>query len=243
MEKNNKKWFVSWFDTDFYHTLYKNRNDEEAQQFMDTLTSYLNVPEYGKTLDVACGKGRHSLYLNKLGYDVTGIDLSENSIEYAKQFENEHLHFHRHDMREPFEGKYDGIFNLFTSFGYFEDKNDNYKTVKSIIESLNETGLAVIDFLNAEYVKNNLVEREVKTIDGIEFHLHRFVENNVICKDIDFAHEGEEYHFEERVQALNLSDFEEYINKSGGYLLDVFGDYKLNKYNPEKSPRLLMIFK
>ncbi len=47
-------------------------------------------------LDLACGKGRHSITLNKLGFDVLGIDLSEESITYAKQFENEYLKFEKH---------------------------------------------------------------------------------------------------------------------------------------------------
>ena len=83
MTKDTTQWFTSWFDTPYYHTLYKDRNHSEAQVFMDNLTNYLNVPEHGEILDLACGKGRHSIYLNSLGYNVTGVDLSENSIEYA----------------------------------------------------------------------------------------------------------------------------------------------------------------
>ena len=122
-------WFESWFDTKYYHILYKERNDEEAQLLMDNLTHYLNLPEDAKILDLACGKGRHAIYLNSLGFDVTGIDLSENSIKEASQFANEKLHFKVHDMRETCNEKYDAIFNLFTSFGYFEDDTDNYKTI------------------------------------------------------------------------------------------------------------------
>ena len=64
--KNSENWFSTWFDTPYYHILYKNRNDEEAQTFMDNITHYLNMPENGTILDLACGKGRHSIYLNKL---------------------------------------------------------------------------------------------------------------------------------------------------------------------------------
>lgn len=80
MNKDTTTWFTSWFDTPFYHILYKDRDDTEAQHFMDKLTGYLNIPEGGSILDLACGKGRHSIYLNSLGFDVTGADLSENSI-------------------------------------------------------------------------------------------------------------------------------------------------------------------
>ena len=77
---NSESWFTSWFDTPYYHILYKDRDDKEAQIFMDNIVHYLNLPEEAKILDLACGKGRHSIYLNKLGYNVTGVDLSENSI-------------------------------------------------------------------------------------------------------------------------------------------------------------------
>ena len=137
MIQDNTKWFSSWFDTPFYHILYKDRNDKEAHAFMDTLTHYLNFPENGTILDLACGKGRHSLYLNTLGYNVTGVDLSENSINFAKQFENETLRFKVHDMCVPFGEKFDGVFNLFTSFGYFDDDEDNLNTIKAIKTNLN----------------------------------------------------------------------------------------------------------
>ena len=95
----DNSWYASWFDTPYYHILYKDRDYEEAQAFMDNITQYLNLEQGAKVLDLACGKGRHSLYLNKLGYDVTGADLSANSIAEASKYENKTLHFRIHDMR------------------------------------------------------------------------------------------------------------------------------------------------
>ncbi len=110
MELAENRWFTSWFDTPYYHILYKNRGDEEARDFMQNLVNFLKLPIGASILDLACGKGRHSVYLNKLGYDVTGVDLSGNSISYAKQFENETLHFHTHCMCDPLEQKFDAVF-------------------------------------------------------------------------------------------------------------------------------------
>ena len=236
-------WFESWFDTEYYHILYKERNDEEAQLLMDNLTHYLNLPEEAKILDLACGKGRHAIYLNSLDYDVTGADLSENSIAEASKFANDKLHFKVHDMREPFEEKYDAIFNLFTSFGYFDDDADNYKTIKAIHNSLTETGFAVIDFMNVDYVLENLVANEIKTVDGIDFHIKRYLKDGHIYKEIDFEDKGEKFHFTEKVQALRLEDFEKMMEEAGIYLLDIFGDYKLRKFFKTQSERLIMIFK
>lgn len=243
MQKDTANWFASWFDTPYYHILYKDRDYAEAQHFMDNLTHYLNLPEDAKILDLACGKGRHSVYLNQLGFDVTGADLSENSITAASEFTNEKLHFKVHDMREPFEEKFDAVFNLFTSFGYFESDDDNLTTLKAIKESLTEYGFAVIDFMNVNYIINNLVPEEVKTVEGIAFHIKRYVKDNHIFKEIDFEDKGQKFHFTEKVKALTLDDFEQMMEEAGIFLLDVFGDYKLRKFFKNDSERLIMIFK
>jgi SAM-dependent methyltransferase len=242
-DHENYTWYASWFDTPYYHILYKDRDYAEAQLFMDNITNYLNLPENAKILDLACGKGRHSVYLNQLGFDVTGADLSENSIKEAAQFSNEKLHFVVHDMREPFYDKFDAIFNLFTSFGYFENDSDNLKTLVSIKESLSEYGFAVIDFMNAQHVIDNLVPAETKTVDDIDFHIKRFYIDGHIYKEIDFEDKGKKYHFTEKVQAIMLEDFEAMMEDAGIHLLDIFGDYKLRKFSKKDSERLIMIFK
>lgn len=241
--KSTKNWFVSWFDSPYYHILYKDRNYREAQLFIDNITHYLNLPEKATVLDLACGKGRHSIYLNQLGFEVTGADLSENSIEEAKINTNETLHFEIHDMRKPFENKFDAIFNLFTSFGYFENEEDNLTTLKSIKDSLTEYGFAVIDFMNVTHVINTLVPLETKTVEGIDFHIKRYEKEGYIFKEIDFRDQGENFHFIEKVKALTLHDFENLMEEAGIYLLDIFGDYKLKKFHKTESERLIMIFK
>ncbi|MBC2846749.1 class I SAM-dependent methyltransferase [Winogradskyella flava] len=243
MTKSTKQWYASWFDTPFYHILYKDRDYTEAQAFMDNLTNYLNIPEHGKILDLACGKGRHSIYLNTLGYNVTGVDLSEQSINHAKQYENESLKFDVHDMTKPYPDTFDAVFNLFTSFGYFEDDICNLKTIAAIKEELNEFGFGVIDFMNVNYVMDNLIPEDVKTVDGIGFHQKRSLEDGYIVKDIRFNVDDLEYQFQERVKALTLEDFKNLFEKAGVHLLDIFGDYKLRKYHKDKSERLIMIFK
>ena len=238
-----KMWYSSWFDTPYYHILYKERNYREAQIFMDNLTHYLNLPEKAKVLDLACGKGRHSIYLNQLGFDVLGADLSENSIAEANKNANDTLHFKVHDMREPFEEKYDAIFNLFTSFGYFENDKDNLTTLKAIKASLSEYGFAAIDFMNVNQVVNTLVPEEIKVVDEIEFHIKRYLKDGHIYKEIDFEDKGQKFHFTEMVKALTLQDFELLMEEAGIYLLDIFGDYKLKKFHKTESERLIMIFK
>ena len=78
-------WFTSWFDSLYYHTLYKNRDEKEAQAFIDNLVAHLQIKKGSKLIDIACGKGRHAKYFNQKGMDVVGVDLSPNSISAAKK--------------------------------------------------------------------------------------------------------------------------------------------------------------
>lgn len=243
LPQQTENWFETWFDSKYYHILYKNRDEIEAEQFMDNLTHYLNLPEEAKILDLACGKGRHAIYLNQLGYDVTGVDLSENSIQEAAKASTNTLRFKVHDMRIKTEEKYDAVFNLFTSFGYFENEEDNFKTLLAIKESLTEYGFAVIDFMNTNYVLDNLVAKEVKSVDGIDFHIKRYTKDGHIFKEIDFEDDNKKFHFTEKVRALTLADFETMMEKADIFLLDIFGDYKLRKFFKSDSERLIMIFK
>jgi cyclopropane fatty-acyl-phospholipid synthase-like methyltransferase len=141
-----KEWFSYWFDTPYYHILYKDRDDTDARIFMQNITSFLKLPNQTHILDLACGKGRHAVFLNSLGYTVTGVDLSENSILSASSKANDRLNFKVHDMRDSFSEKYDAIFNLFTSFGYFEDDAIDIKIVQNIKEGLHTNGMQSLIF-------------------------------------------------------------------------------------------------
>jgi 2-polyprenyl-3-methyl-5-hydroxy-6-metoxy-1,4-benzoquinol methylase len=79
-------WFKDWFNTPYYHQLYFKRDEKEAAAFIDQLIDYLKPPPGSSMLDVACGKGRHSIQLASKGFDVTGIDLSEDSIAEANRY-------------------------------------------------------------------------------------------------------------------------------------------------------------
>jgi len=243
MQKDTENWFVSWFDTPYYHILYKERDDDEAGVFMKNLTNFLSLSKNAEILDLACGKGRHARYLNKMGFNVTGIDLSPSSIAHAKQFEKEGLQFKVHDMCLPFPKKFDAVFNLFTSFGYFENEQDNLRTIKAIKAELKSNGLGVIDFMNASFVKNNLVPSETKTIEGISFTIKRSIKDGYIIKEIYFENNNEAFNYIEKVKAISLSDFKAYFKKAGVELLYQFGDYQLNPFDEETSNRLILIFR
>lgn len=234
-------WFSSWFDTPYYHTLYKHRNDADAQLFMQNITNYLTLPENAHIADLPCGKGRHSIYLNSLGYKVTGGDLSKNSIDHAKQFENDNLSFEVWDMRKSLELKYDAVFNLFTSFGYFDDDKEDILVLEGMKSGLKEGAFLVLDFLNVIKVKENLVRKETKTVDHITFHIEREIKEGFILKHISFEDNNQQYNYTEKVKFLDFAKMKHYFDKVGLTIIDIFGDYNLNTFDEKNSSRLILV--
>lgn len=236
-------WFTDWFNTPYYHILYKDRNDEEAQLFIQNITSFLSLPKSTHILDLPCGKGRHSIFLNSLGFKVTGGDLAKNSILAAKKFENDSLSFKVHDMRKAFKNKYDAVFNLFTSFGYFDEDAEDILILKNIKNGLRKDGVFVFDFLNAQFVKDNLVAEETKVVDNITFHIKREIINGFILKHISFFAEGKNHTYTERVKYLDIEKMTSYFEKVGFTIKNIFGDYNLNTFDSKKSNRLILVAK
>lgn len=237
------EWFVDWFDSPYYHLLYNHRNYAEADAFIDQLSSHLHLPTGSKIWDLACGKGRHSLALAKLGFDVTGTDLSKSSIAEASKQNNQHLRFVVHDMRLPFEeDRFDAVFNLFTSIGYFSDMKDNQRVFDHVYAALKPGGLLVIDFLNAEkFCDFNSAEYEEKRGDLV-FRIKKQKKGSAIVKRIEFEADAKHYFFEEQVSLLRLSDFEAFAQKAGFKTAALYGNYQLQPYLPAESERLILHF-
>jgi SAM-dependent methyltransferase len=235
------KWFETWFDSKYYHILYKHRDEQEAIKFLDNITQYLNITK-GKILDVGCGKGRHAKYFNELGFNVVGIDLSLNSIAKAKLNETQNLKFYKFDMRNVFkENSFNLVTNLFTSFGYFDNSLDEQKTINAMVKNLKKDGILIIDFMNVKKIINNLVSKESKKINSVEFDITRELKDNYILKNITINDQDISLKFQEKVHALTLIDFSEMLQKASMSIVDIFGNYNLDNFNASQSERLILI--
>lgn len=241
-------WFQTWFNTPYYHILYSDRNYEEAEHFITLLLQDLKIPEGSKIIDLACGKGRHSVFLNKKGFDVLGLDLSKESIKHNRKSENNTLKFKVHDMRNEIfphvsAEKVDAVFNLFTSFGYFDSPEEDRKIFQSINNVLLPGGFFVLDFLNEKWVKNTLVPEEKLVKQGIEFKIKKKIENQFVIKDIHFTAEDKEHHYYERVKLHSPETIKEYAAELGLETVKTYGDYSLGEYDAETSPRCISVFR
>ncbi len=245
MQQEN--WFKNWFNSPEYHALYSNRDEGEASNFINNIITHLQPISKSKMLDVACGKGRHSKALAELGYNVTGIDLAEQSIQEAKQVENENLQFFTHDMRLPFWINYfDIAFNLFTSFGYFKTQREHNNAIRTIAQSLKPNGILVIDYLNVHYQEKKLEKFAEKQVNQTKFQITKWHTESHFIKQIQIIHpkNGIPRHLStERVAKFSLGDFVEMLGFQNLQIQEVFGNYNLGKYDINESPRMIIIAK
>ncbi len=241
-----KSWFEDWFSSPYYHQLYFKRNKKEAADFIDKLIVYLEPNQGVYMLDVACGRGRHSIQLASKGFDVTGIDLSKNNILDAKESENDRLHFFKHDMRLPFWINYfDYAFNFFTSFGYFDTRREHDNVMRTIAQSLKPGGVFTIDYLNVHYEDDNFLPQSELEIEGVKYTIRKSFDETHFYNEILIEEKNLEKPliFREKVARLSLGDLTEMLAYQHMQVQEVFGDYNFSNYDVKRSPRLIMTAK
>ena len=237
-------WYKDWFNSPFYHKLYFDRDEKEAEAFITKLVGHLHPCPASHMLDVACGKGRHSKTLASLGFIVTGIDISPDSIAFAKKFESDNLEFYVHDMRLPFRGNYfDYAFNFFTSFGYFKTRREHDDAIRTIAKSLKPGGSFVIDYLNVHYAESHIQHNEEKQVNGTLYKILRWHDEDHFFKKIIVEDPSlkQPLVYTEKVAKFSLGDFTEMLAFQGMQVQEVFGDYQFHKYDVQKTPRLIVI--
>lgn len=245
-------WFKDSFGED-YKIVYRHRNRVNAEREICSMMKWMDLKPAAAVLDIGCGTGRHAHALKSLGYRVTGLDLSEVLLSEARLSDDKgQVVWINGDMRElPFEDNtFDATVNLFTSFGYFDDYNDNIKVLKEIRRVLKPEGRFLIDFLNPMDLKCNLVPASdrVDEPSGLHISEKRSIEGDFVVKKIEVkplaehtGHIGQIRHYEERVRLINLDQFREMLKQAGLALDTIYGDYEGGPYQADTSKRLILL--
>lgn len=238
-----KAWYADWFDRSEYHLVYKARDDADARKLEALIHRVTGLPIGARILDMACGRGRHSRLLAERGYHVTGIDLSQASIADARSMAARlglEIDFQTGDMRDAAcEACFEMVVNLFTSFGYFENKADDQRAIDAMAGSLVARGWLVQDFLNADYVVANLVPSDERREGDLIIKQRRWVESGRLRKSITLEEYGESKVFHESVRLLGVDDFKRFYAAAGLEIVHIFGDYDGASFGDD-APRLIL---
>ncbi len=238
-------WYEDWFWSDAYAVVYNHRDEEDAKRLVNLIEREIDPVPNAHIVDVACGRGRHARILARRGYRVTGIDLSEEAIAEARTEAaagglEANTFFTVRDMRIPAcHDCADGVVNLFTSFGYFEDDTENQRALRAMASALRPEGWFLQDYLNAPLVADSLGSSRRVTENGLTIHQDRWMEDGRVNKEITIEHDEGTETFHESVRLYTLDDLKEMYAAVGLRPVNLFGDYDGGDYTPE-SPRLLL---
>ncbi|PSQ79646.1 MAG: class I SAM-dependent methyltransferase [Bacteroidetes bacterium QS_1_63_11] len=239
-------WYEDWFWSDAYTQVYHHRDEAEAERLVDLIQREINPSPTAHILDVGCGRGRHARVLARRGHRVTGVDLSDAAIAEARSAAADEglddiTSFQVGDMRDSVcEDCADGVVNLFTSFGYFQDDAENEQALRAMTTALRPGGWFLQDFLNAPVVADSMGPSTHETENGRTIHQDRWIEDGRVNKEIIIEHADGAETFHESVRLYTLYDLKEMYAAVGLELMTSFGSYDGDDYAPDESPRLLL---
>ena len=237
-------WYDTWFGSDAYEIVYRHRDADEARLVIDLVEQCASPSPDARILDVGCGRGRHTLEVARRGYNATGIDLSEGSIRKARsQAATEGLDttFAVQDMRDSYcDGCMDGVINLFTTFGYFDDDAESQRAIKAMATALRSEGWIVQDFLNPPQVARTLVERDQQQRNGVQIVQERWIEDGRVHKAVHLDDGTRSETFRESVRLFTRDDFANMYAEADLAIEQVFGDYDGGSHDA-MSPRTILL--
>lgn len=229
-------WFEHWFG-DEYLRLYPHRDETDASQAIDLIAAHMDGRPVDAVLDLACGAGRHARLLCDRWWTV-GLDLSSALLRVARR-ESPDAPYVRADMRElPFAAEsFDLAVNLFTSFGYFEDDLAHAQVLKCVGAATRRGGTFVLDFLNPDEVRRNLVAYDERVVGGAKVEQLRAISTDRKYIEKTIRVRGREYL--ERVRLFSRAELEAMLASAGLDVVARAGDYTGAAWTEDSSRTIL----
>jgi SAM-dependent methyltransferase len=244
-------WYEGAFDRTWLR-IYAHRSDEAADREAGAAIALLGLRPGARVLDIACGGGRHARGFASRGMRVTGVDLSADLIEFARE-RSPYLpgkpDYLRWDARRlPFVAQFDAAVSMFTSFGYFDTPDDDVAIFRSAARALVRGGQFLLDFLNEAEVRANLVAEEEKDLGTVRVRLRRRIGETpygpAVFKHVEACDRDTgvvQAQFEERVRLYTREELDQMLAAAGLVptgepLGDVFGA----PFGPD-APRLVRV--
>lgn len=240
------EWYKDWFASEEYLDVYAHRNKSDAETLLSLIKKNISFKHGDKVLDAACGTGRFSNLFAKEGFDVTSFDLSYQLLRIANNKSNEeHLKvkYFRSDIRKvPLKSSFYLVLNMFTSFGYFNTDEENFSFIRKANKLLEENGVFIFDYLNKNYVFNNLISKSQKEINEKKIIEERRILNNRVEKKITIETKLGKKIFHESVLMYSKREIIDGFSSCGFKVHKIFGDYMGSNFNEKTSNSLLIFF-
>jgi SAM-dependent methyltransferase len=222
----------AWFETIFderYPELF-GPLEGNAENEVDEIIDLLALQPGSAVEDLGCGRGRHAIPLARRGFAVTGVDLSEKMLGIARtraRKEGVAVEWVREDMRvfrRP--GTFDLCLSLFTSFGYFNDE-ENQKVLDNVGMSLKEGGILLLDLRNAEKGLSRLEDGD-QTIEVPSGKLRMSIRFNhctmrATAEHVLFRQDGIRISSTFDVRVYSIDELEAMLRIAGMRVKDIFG--------------------
>ena len=239
------EWWREFFGEDYFR-LYS-FEPEEAEAHADFLEDRVPLSPRHRILDLCCGHGRHLVELQKRGYQVTGLDLSDSQLTRAQRAaaaEELPVRVVRADVRfVPFNNAFDVVLNLFTAFGYFDD-DGNEKVIAEVADSLKPHGVFVLDLPNLVYTIKHLREQGWREdpqtgqliLEEFERDLlrSRLISRKVVLVD------GRRKEYSFSLREYTFAELHRMLAAHGLAVKEVYGDFAGEPLT-EGSPRMIIL--
>ena len=244
----NPDWPVAFFDDDYLRIYRPQFTPERTAAETRFIADSLRAPAGGDVLDLACGVGRHAIGMARLGFNVTGLDFNPRYLEIAAAdaaAAGVRVTWRTGDMRAlGFERAFDAVYSYFTSFGYFDD-DENEQVLAGIAKALRPGGSVLLEMANRDRLLTHPQERTwSQREDGallMEEITLEWVSSRVISRQhlID-PHGGTQVTKEFSLRTYTCAELSALLRHQGLHVRAVFGDAEGKPYVPD-SRRLVIV--
>ncbi len=209
----------------------------EAVTEVNAIIRLLGIEPGDSVLDLGCGVGRHSLELARRGFRVTGVDRTVPYLTQARQkaeAEGLDIEFTHEDMRRfSRPGTFDAAINMFTSFSYFEDPDEDRRVLANLASSLKDGGRLVLHTHGKEVLARIFLPRSWEEHDGTHVLIERRATRNWGWMENHYTvfKDGRRHEFDVNHRLYSATELVALMTDCGFSHVDVHGDFDGSPYD------------
>lgn len=244
--KHRKEWFDGTFWEDLYPFLF---TEERFAGTADELGKVLALtkPPGKSVLDLCCGPGRFAVALAKDGFKVVGVDKTRFLLDKARasaKAAKAKIEWVDMDMRDFVRAAaFDLVINMWTSFGYFDDKNDDRLVLGNILTSLKPGGVCLFELMGKERLANILLDTSSEELpDGTLLIQRReiFDDWTRVRNEWILIRKGRSKSFKFHHTIYSGQEFRDRLEQAGFTNVKLYGNLDGDPYGP-KAIRLIAV--